>query len=208
MKCESCGIGKAKRICPALDKTICTGCCATGRETTVSCPLDCEYLYAAHCFESRQVDKDALPNSDVTVDRKFLKENEHTVSIICYSFIHSLRQQLNVDDADLRSLLVLLIEATKPNTSVGIHREFQVCDKAASLIATRIQGHIENACRQISGSGGKPPSQDDFLRAMIFLQRTAFVMDNKRPKCRAFYGYLLRVCPEEKKEDRPLVVLA
>jgi hypothetical protein len=44
MVCPSCGRGKARRQCPALDRQICTVCCGTKRLVEIQCPSDCGYL--------------------------------------------------------------------------------------------------------------------------------------------------------------------
>jgi hypothetical protein len=45
--CPVCRQRKAKRLCPALNQTICTVCCATKREVEIRCPADCPYLSSA-----------------------------------------------------------------------------------------------------------------------------------------------------------------
>lgn len=47
MQCPVCGTRKARRACPALNKDICTVCCATKRITEIACPPTCGYLAAA-----------------------------------------------------------------------------------------------------------------------------------------------------------------
>jgi hypothetical protein len=42
--CALCGIRKARRTCPAIEKQICTVCCGTKRLTQINCPSDCPYL--------------------------------------------------------------------------------------------------------------------------------------------------------------------
>ncbi len=45
--CPLCGRRKARRACPALDKTICAVCCGTKRLTQIPCTPDCTYLASA-----------------------------------------------------------------------------------------------------------------------------------------------------------------
>jgi hypothetical protein len=45
--CPLCGIRKAKRACPALDRAICAVCCGTKRRIEIPCPDSCSYLSAA-----------------------------------------------------------------------------------------------------------------------------------------------------------------
>lgn len=45
--CRSCRKRRARRACPALQRDICTVCCATKRQTEIRCPSDCRYLASA-----------------------------------------------------------------------------------------------------------------------------------------------------------------
>jgi hypothetical protein len=47
MQCPLCGARKGRRACPALNKDICTVCCATKRLTEIACPPNCGYLASA-----------------------------------------------------------------------------------------------------------------------------------------------------------------
>jgi hypothetical protein len=45
--CPLCGLRKARRACPALNKQICAVCCGTKRLVQIQCPPDCVYLAAS-----------------------------------------------------------------------------------------------------------------------------------------------------------------
>ena len=47
MLCPLCGIRRARRGCPALDKQICAVCCGTKRLVQIRCPSDCAWLVSA-----------------------------------------------------------------------------------------------------------------------------------------------------------------
>jgi hypothetical protein len=61
--CAVCGGGKAKRHCPALDRTICPTCCGTRRLVEIRCPDTCGWLQSArahpHAALQRQQEQDA-----------------------------------------------------------------------------------------------------------------------------------------------------
>jgi hypothetical protein len=42
-----CGVRRARRSCPALDKNICAVCCGTKRLVQIQCPSDCAWLASA-----------------------------------------------------------------------------------------------------------------------------------------------------------------
>lgn len=44
MKCPLCQARPAKRLCPALDRQICSVCCGTKRRQDIRCPETCGYL--------------------------------------------------------------------------------------------------------------------------------------------------------------------
>jgi len=46
--CPMCTSRKGKRYCPALDKLICSKCCAAHRLGLIQCPPDCEHLASEH----------------------------------------------------------------------------------------------------------------------------------------------------------------
>ena len=62
MTCPLCGVRKAKRACPALNRLICAVCCGTKRLVEIRCPSDCVYLTTAKAHppavEQRQQDQD------------------------------------------------------------------------------------------------------------------------------------------------------
>src|SRR5215470_8411305 len=45
--CPLCGVRRARRGCPALDKQICAVCCGTKRLVQIHCPSDCTWLASA-----------------------------------------------------------------------------------------------------------------------------------------------------------------
>lgn len=45
--CDLCQQRKARRSCPALNRTICPVCCATKRQVEITCPDDCPHLHTA-----------------------------------------------------------------------------------------------------------------------------------------------------------------
>lgn len=45
--CPLCGLRKARRLCPALAKSICSVCCGAKRLTEIRCPSTCVYLAIA-----------------------------------------------------------------------------------------------------------------------------------------------------------------
>ena len=47
-KCPKCERRKGKRYCPALERNICSPCCAEHRLQSIPCPQDCPHLKSEH----------------------------------------------------------------------------------------------------------------------------------------------------------------
>ena len=62
--CATCGGGKAKRACPALQRAICPTCCGTRRLVEIRCPSDCSWLRASRAHPAavtqRQRERDGV----------------------------------------------------------------------------------------------------------------------------------------------------
>src|SRR5271156_7214922 len=83
--CKVCGVRRARRACPGLGvavstEMICSTCCGEGREVSISCPLDCEYLRQARI---REVPRDPPAvaagdsmHADIEVTEDFLHQHE------------------------------------------------------------------------------------------------------------------------------------
>jgi len=75
--CKVCGKRRARRRCPAVHGDICTICCGTEREVSLSCPLECEFLQEAHRREKPVlVNEKDLSDPDVPVTEEFLHDHE------------------------------------------------------------------------------------------------------------------------------------
>ncbi len=55
-RCFVCGIKKPKRFCPALEKPVCSKCCAERRKTRDDCPKDCPHLMEAKDLERKRME--------------------------------------------------------------------------------------------------------------------------------------------------------
>lgn len=80
-KCPLCNIHKAKRLCPAINKGICSQCCGSQRLNTIDCPDDCKYLQTGKVYfaarKTRQLvrqsfNDDNVPQNDVFRDEELL----------------------------------------------------------------------------------------------------------------------------------------
>jgi hypothetical protein len=54
-KCSRCNNRKAKRFCPALDKSLCSLCCGQVREKEVHCPTACPFLTKHKPYQEKRI---------------------------------------------------------------------------------------------------------------------------------------------------------
>src|SRR6185295_15641952 len=83
MACAICETRRPRRFCPGVRGDICSICCGTEREVTVSCPLDCEYLQDARLHERpAPLDPQQLPNQDIRITDRFLREHQELLAYL------------------------------------------------------------------------------------------------------------------------------
>src|SRR4051812_26369368 len=87
--CKICGKRRARRSCPAVRGDICTICCGTEREVSLSCPLSCEYLQEAHKREQPVPLEGQPANADIRVTEEFLRDHEELFLFATYSLLQA-----------------------------------------------------------------------------------------------------------------------
>ena len=112
--CKRCGQRRARRACPALQADICTICCGTEREVSISCPLDCEYLKEAHVREkSLPVDPKDAVHKEIEVTEEFLRQHEELLLFVIYSLLQAALRTPGAVDTDVLEALEALIKTYK-----------------------------------------------------------------------------------------------
>jgi len=78
--CKLCEKRRARRHCPGVEGEICSQCCGSQREITIECSASCEYLKEARFHEQPPaVAEDQVPNPDIRLSEKFLRDTEPLV---------------------------------------------------------------------------------------------------------------------------------
>ena len=86
--CKICGKRRARRACPAVHGDICTICCGSEREVSLSCPLECEWLQEAHRHEKPvPIAENQLANTDIVVSDEFIRDHEELLLFCIYSLV-------------------------------------------------------------------------------------------------------------------------
>src|ERR1700749_2681782 len=109
--CKICGQRRAKRACPAVQGNICSICCGTEREVSLSCPLECEYLREAHRREKAvPVEPKDISDLDIEVSEAFIRSHEELLLFCVYSLVQGALRTPGAVDSDVLQTLEALIK--------------------------------------------------------------------------------------------------
>jgi hypothetical protein len=195
MKCKICGTRKARRYCPGVAGDICSICCGTEREVTVSCPLDCAYLTEARLHERvSEQEPQGLVHPDVRVTEEFLRDHEPLLLFLGANLLEASLATAGIVDSDVRETLDALIR-TYRTLQTGLYYETLPSNLLAAGIHQLIQEAIGQLRKDLSEKGSTSIRDVEILGMLVFLDRVAAHQDNGRPRGRAFIDYLRTVFP-------------
>ncbi len=191
MTCVICKIRKPRRRCPGVQGEICTVCCASGREQSIDCPLDCTYLQDAHAHEKPPaLDLALRPNQDIEVTEEFLRENEIVLAFLAVSILEGALEVPGATDWDVREALDALI-ATWRTLLAGLYYRTRPPNIYAAGIADFVEAKIaEVRQKEIEETGASSLPDRAILGVLAFLQRLEYSNNNGRKRSRAFLGFL------------------
>jgi hypothetical protein len=198
--CKICQKRRARRFCPAVNGDICTICCGTEREVSLTCPLSCEYLLEAHKRENPVAIADGqISNPDIRVTEEFIRDQEELLLFSIYSLVEASLRTPGVNDSDVMAVLESLIQThrtlnsglvyeTRPESTValGIHRLF-----TASLADYQKERSKQEKLPQLRDS--------DLLAILVFLHRIGQQNQNGKPRGRMFLDLLRHMTPERER---------
>jgi hypothetical protein len=194
-------------MCPGVGGEICSICCGTGREETVTCPLDCEYLRDARRHEKdarrhergADGDRDKLPDTDIRVTDEFLREHEDLMTALAAIVYDTALETQGAVDSDIRDALASLVR-TYRTLAAGVYYETLPENAIASRIFRGMQDRIKQFRDQEQRKLGMPVTRDgDLLRCLVFLEQVAFANNNGRRRGRAFIDLLRSFAPAEER---------
>jgi hypothetical protein len=169
---------------------ICSICCGTGREVTVSCPFECEYLQEARKHEEpAQVNQTDPPNADIHVTETALEENEEFVAFVSQRLIQAALSVPGIVDFDAREALDALIRTWRTLQS-GIYYETLPQSRPAVHLYRAIRESVEEFRREETAAGNSKTRDSTVLLALVFLQRLELDRNNGRQRGRAFLNLL------------------
>ncbi len=204
--CVICNIRRPRRHCPGVGGAICSVCCGTEREVSVSCPLDCLYLREARSREKDpDVDPKEFPHPEIKVEESFLQRNEPLLIFLASGLAQAALAEGNAIDTDIREALASLVR-TYVTLQSGLVYEM----RPDNPIAARIQAATRDRIREIEELLRQNEStlrDSDVLGVLAFLQRLEIQKNNRRPKSRAFIDFLREFFPPEPaKQESSLII--
>jgi hypothetical protein len=202
MPCKICDARRPRRFCPGVNGEICSVCCGTGREETVSCPLDCAYLREARTHEKpRDVDPKQIPNVDIEVTDSFLHRNEPLLVVLMHALAGAMEETQGAVDFDAREALDALARTYRTLQS-GLYYETKPSNLLAVAIQERVQRAADDFRKNTTEHAGLTTVRDaDVLGALAFLQRVEYQVNNGRKRGRAFLDFLHGQLPESLPEQ-------
>lgn len=207
--CKICGVRRAKRSCPAVGAGICTICCGTEREVSLSCPLECEYLQEAHSREKTiPVAEKDLAAPDIQVTEEFVASHEELVLFAIYSLLQATLHTPNAVDTDVLDALGALTQTHRTLES-GLFYE----TISPNLIAAAIQRGFSASLADYQKLRQErealaPVRNSEILATLVFLTRIGQQNRNGRPRGRMFIDLLHHMTPEAPKpETAPSLIL-
>ncbi len=199
--CKQCEKRRARRHCPGIAADICPQCCGTGRENTIDCPLDCEFLREARVHEHPLplAEKD-IPNLDIRLKEDFLQEHEREVMTLSLALARAMDREKAVD-LDAREALDALVRTYRTLQS-GLIYETRPQNPYAAAIQARLIEAIEELRKAMAEEAGMQVLRDaDILATLVFLERLEIQHNNGRRRGRAFFDFLRMYFPEPRSVE-------
>jgi len=212
MVCAICQTRRVRRHCPGVHGDICTICCGTEREVTVSCPLDCEYLRDARKHEkaAAPLDAEQMPNRDIRVSEELLESNSELLEFLGSTMATAALETPGAVDSDLRDALAALIR-TYRTLQTGIYYQTVPQNALAAKIFRAVEDAVAEFRQEETKRLGMSRTRDaDLLGLLVFLERLEVDRNNGRPRGRAFLDLLRGLQPESAdggSDSSPLVLL-
>ena len=196
MACAICQIRRPRRYCPGVNGDICSICCGTEREVTVSCPLDCPYLHEARKHDRPlPLDEEQIPNREIRVSEEFLAEHEALLLASGQALCAAGLATPGAVDFDIRDTLAALIRTYRTLES-GLYYESLPENAVAAQIYRYLHEALAAFRQQETEQLGMARTRDaDVLAILVFLQRLELDRNNGRPRGRAFLDFLREIYP-------------
>lgn len=200
--CKLCGKRRARRRCPAVHGDICTICCGTEREVSLSCPLECEFLQEAHRREKPVlVDEKQLSDPDVPVTEEFLREHEELLLFCMVSLVHAALRTASATDADALEALEAQIKTYRTAES-GLLYETRPVNTIAASVQRAFSESLADYQKVRAERESLHFRNAEILAVLVFLRRMGQQNQNGRPRGRMYLDLLKQMTPATAGDER------
>jgi len=193
--CKLCGKRRARRRCPAVHGDICTICCGTEREVSLSCPLECEYLQEAHRREKPVlVDEKDLSDPDIHITEEFLREHEELLLFCMVSLVHAALRTASATDADALEALEAQIKTYRTAES-GLLYETRPVNTIAASVQRAFSESLADYQKVRAERESLHFRNAEILAVLVFLRRMGQQNQNGRHRGRMYLDLLKQMTP-------------
>ncbi len=207
--CKICGVRRARRACPAVHGDICSICCGTEREVSLSCPLECEYLQEAHRHEKPlPITEAQLSHQDIAITEEFIAGHEELLLFCIYALVQAAVRASSAIDADVMAALESLIQTHRTLESGLVYE-----NRPENMVALAIQRSFTASLTDYEKLRAEreslaPVRNSETLAILVFLHRIGEQNQNGRPRGRMFLDLLSQMTPDTRMEERsPRIII-
>lgn len=196
--CKICGKRRSRRACPAVQGDICSICCGTEREVSLSCPLDCEYLQEAHKREKPlDIPAGQIGSPEVLVTEEFIHDHEELLLFSIFSLVQAALRTPGANDADVLAALESLIQTHKTLESGLLYETRPENSIADSLQRSFMASLADYQKLRREREGLSEVRNSAILAILVFLYRIGQQNQNGRPRGRMYLDLLRHMTPEQ-----------
>jgi hypothetical protein len=203
--CKICGKRRAKRACPAVQGDICPICCGTERETSLLCPLECEYLQEAHEHEDAiEISAGDIADQDIEVTEEALARHEELFLFCIYALLQAALRTDGAVDSDVMEALAALVKTHRTKESGLFYESYPENTIAASIQRSFAASLADYSKFKEEREPLTAVRNSDVLKTLVFLRRVGQQNQNGRPRGRMFIDLLRHMTPDAPVNDVPL----
>ena len=204
MPCPICEKRKPERFCPAKGETICAVCCGREREVTIDCPIDCNYLIAAHRYEDehqRPIPADT-PLLDVNLPNNLIHTHQQLMAALAFTIAKFCAAHSDATDSDVLASVQAFAETTR-TLMTGIYYETQPEGLIRRELYAALTTLVTELKQKTAEQGRSAALKDsDIFYPSVFLYRMGLLRTNDRPRSRRYVEFLRKQFPEAQELKR------
>ncbi len=211
MTCPICGKRKTTRYCPAKGEQICSLCCGTEREVTISCPADCSYLIAAHRYEDEH--KRAMPADAPFIEERLpqdiLHSQQQLMSLLAIQIAKFAGVESTATDPDALAAIAALAATYKTLQSGLLYENIPDIPVQRDLYLA-LRKFLDEIKREAAEKGNSGAVKDSSVfHVAVFLYRMGTLRSNGRPRSRRFIEFLRAQFPqaEQPQREEPRIIV-